>query len=211
MANPYILTPQLASGYLNNEDNTIVGKTATGSPVNLPAQAYGGQLGKLLVIDDAEASRLSKTTIGTLRAGTYMLVKTKAASSAAPARGIAAFWDTSANGGLGSSVVTPDIAATSSLAGIYINAPTKGNYCWIQVFGLATLQCRSSVTTTTIGDIAVLTGLTTNTFDSIADATDYFSSAGTMKLLVGQWYEAPANSGLKLAWLNGFAVRRYAI
>ncbi len=210
MANPYILAPQLSSGKLNNEDNTVPGKTATGAPVSLPGYNYAGLLGKLLTIDDAEALKLSLTTVGTLRAGTYMMVQTKAGSTAAPARGIGAFWDTSANNGLGKYVVTPDMAATSSLAGIYINAPTKGNYCWIQTFGLGTLQCRSSVTTTTIGDIAVFTGLTTNTFDSIADATDYFSTAGAMKNLIGQWYEAPANSGLKLAWLNGFAMRRYA-
>jgi hypothetical protein len=202
MANPFILTPQLASGYLNNEDNTLAGKTATGAPVNFINQSYLGQLGKVFVCDDAEAAKLSKSSVGTLRAGSYMMVKTKAGSSAAPARGIAAFWDTSANGGVGGSVVTPDIAATSSFIGIYINAPTKGNYCWIQVGGLVTLQCRSSVTTTNIGDIAVFTGLTTNTFDAIADATDYFTTAGAYKLVVGQWYEAPANSGLKLAFLQ---------
>jgi len=208
MGNPYIQTPQLASGYLNNENNSIVGKTATGSPVNLPAQAYGGQLGKLYIADDADAARLSLTSVGTLRVGIYMAVKTKAGSSASPARGIGAFWDTSANGGVAGAVVTPDMAATSSLAGIYINAPTKGNYCWIQVAGLVTLLCRSSVTTTTIGTLAVFTGLTTNTFDSIADATDYLTTAGALKTIVGQWYEAPANDGLKLAWLNGFAIRR---
>lgn len=202
MGNPYIQTPQLASGYLNNENNTLVGKTATGGPVNFINQSYLGQLGKILVIDDAEASKLSLSSVGTLRSGAYMLVKTKAGSSAAPARGIAAFWDTSANGGVAGAVVTPDMAATSSFAGIYINAPTKGNYCWIQVRGLVTLQCRSSVTTTNIGDIAVFTGLTTNTFDAIADATDYLITAGAYKQVVGQWYEAPANSGLKLAFLQ---------
>lgn len=213
MANPYILTPQLASSYLNNENNpsTSIGKTATGSPVNLPAQAYAGMLGKLYVIDDAEAARLSLTSVGTLRAGVYMCVITKAGSSAAPAKGIAAFWDTSANGGVGNSVVTPDMAVTSSCVGIYINAPTKGNQCWIQVGGLATLLCKtSSVTSNAIGDLCVFTGGTTNTFDGIADATDYFTTALKFKDVMGQWYEAPVADGLKLAWLTGPAIRRIA-
>lgn len=211
MGNPYIQTPQLASGYLNNENNSILGKSATGSPVVLPAQAYGGNLGKLYVIDDAEAAKLSLTSIGILRVGVYMCVKTKLGSTAAPARGLAAFWDTSANGGVAGAIVTPDMTATSSCAGVYINAPTKGNYCWVQVAGLATLQCRAAVTTTTIGDIAIFTSLTTNTFDSTADATaGGVDTAGEYKAIIGQWYEAPANSGLKLAWIDGPAIRRIA-
>jgi hypothetical protein len=203
MGNPYIQTPQLASGYLNNENNTLVGKTATGGPVNFINQSYLGQLGKILVVDDAEASRLSLSSVGTLRAGAYMLVKTKSGSSASPARGIAAFWDTSANGGVAGAVVTPDMAATSSFAGIYINAPTKGNYCWIQVRGLVSLLCKtSSVTSNVIGDLCVFTGLTTNTFDGIADATDYMTSAGAYKRVVGQWYEAPVADAIKLAFLQ---------
>jgi len=207
MGNPYINTPQLASGYLNNENNAVVGKQQTGSPVNLPAQAYGGMLGKLFVCDDAEAARLSLTSVGTLRAGIYMCVKVKA--GATPVRGAPCAWDTSANSGLTNYTVVDYNAATQSIAGIYLNVPTAGNQTWIQVAGLATLLCRAAVTTTTIGTLAVLTALGTATFDSIADATDYFTTAGALKTVVGQWYEAPANSGLKLAWINGFGVRRF--
>jgi hypothetical protein len=49
MGNPYITAPQLVSGYLNGENNPYLGKSATGSPVVLPAQAYGGMLGKILI------------------------------------------------------------------------------------------------------------------------------------------------------------------
>ena len=196
------MTPMLSSGYLNTEDNTLVGKTATGSVVNFPAQSYLGQLGKLLVVDDAEALRLSKTTIGILRAGAYALVQTKAGSTAAPARGLGAFWDINANNGVGKSVVTPDMAATSVLAGYYISAPTKGNYCWIQVAGLATLQFRATVTSKVAGNLVVFTGLTTNTFDAIADATDYFTTAGAYKTVVGQAQEAPTDAGLTQVFIQ---------
>lgn len=201
MANPFLNTVRLGEGYLNGGGGAFIGKNV--NPDSLPGLDYGGILGKHLTVDDAEALRLSLTSTGILRAGTYVRVKTKAGSTAAPARGIGAFWDTHLLNGFGTSVVTPDMSATAigSFAGVYVDAPAKGNYCWIQVGGLATLQVRAAVTSGIAGNIAVFTGLTTNTFDAIADATDYFATAGAFKTLVGKWYEVPASAGLNLCWL----------
>jgi hypothetical protein len=201
MANPFLNTVRLGEGYLNGGGSAYIGKNV--NPDNLPGLDYGGLLGKILTVDDPEALRLSLTATGTLRAGSYMRVKTKAASSAAPAKGIACFWDTQANNGFGNAIVTPDISATliGSVAGIYVDAPAKGNYCWIQIGGLATLQVRAAVTSGVAGNIAVFTGLTTNTFDGIADATDYFATAGAYKTLIGKWWETPASGALNLAFL----------
>ena len=202
MANPFLNTVRLGEGYLNGGGSAFIGKNV--NPDSLPGLDYGGLLGKILVVDDAEALRLSLTTTGTLRAGAYVRVKTKAGSAAAPARGIGAFWDTQVLNGFGTSVVTPDISATAigSLAGIYVDAPAKGNYCWICVGGLVGLQVRAAVTSGIAGNIAVFTALATNTFDGIADATDYFATAGAYKTLVGKWYETPANGAINLAWLT---------
>ena len=148
----------------------------------------------------------------TLRAGAYMLVQTKAGTSAAPARGIAAFWDTNANSGFAKYVVTPDISATiiSDFAGIYVDAPTKGWYCWIQIAGLTSLLCKtSSVTSNVIGDLAVFTGLTTNTFDGVADATDYFTTSGAYKRVIGTWEEAAVADAVKLAWIKNNVAKVY--
>ena len=207
MPNPFLNTIMLGEGYLNGGGSGFIGKNV--SPDSLPSTDYRGLLGKIIVIDDAEALKLSLTTTGTLRAGAYMRVQTKSGSSASPAKGIGAFWDTSANAGFGSKIVTPDISATviSDFAGVYVDAPSKGNYCWIQVGGLATLQCKaSSVSSSVAGDVAIFTGLTTNTFDGIADATDHFTTAGAVKKYVGTWYEAPVADLLKLAWLKGTCI-----
>lgn len=210
MANPFVNPVRLNTGYLNGGGATLIGKSV--SPDNLPSTDYGGLLGKIIVVDDKEALKLSNTTTGTLRAGAYMLVKTKAGSTAAPARGLGAFWDTSANGGFGSFVVIPDISATviGDFAGVYVDAPAKGSYCWIQIGGLASLQCKaSSVSDSTADDLCVFTGLTTNTFDGIADATDYFTTAGAFKRVVGTWYEAPVADSIKLAWLKANVAKPY--
>jgi len=212
MANPFLNPVRLATGYLNGGGSTVLGKSV--SPDNLPGTGYGGLLGKIIIVDDAEAAKLSLTTTGTLRAGAYMLVKTKAGTSAAPARGIGCFWDTNANSGFANRVVTPDISATiiSDFAGIYVDVPAKGDYCWIQIAGLATVLCKtSSVTSNLIGDLCLFTGLTTNTFDGMADATDGFTSAGVIKRLVGSWEEVPVADGLKLAWLKYNTARIFGL
>lgn len=203
MANPFLNPIRLATGYLNGGGSTQIGKSV--SPDNLPGTGYGGLLGKIIICDDAEALKLSLTSTGTLRQGAYMLVRTKAGTSASPARGIGCFWDTNANAGPANRVVTPDISATiiSDFAGVYVDVPAKGDYCWIQVAGLATVLCKtSSVTSNVIGDVAVFTGLTTNTIDAVADATDYFTSAGAYKRVIGTFHEAAVADGLKLVWLK---------
>lgn len=203
MANPFLNPVRLATGYLNGGGSTVIGKSV--SPDGLPGTAYGGLLGKIIYVDDAEALKLSLTTTGTLRQGAYMLVKTKAGTSAAPARGIGCFWDTNANAGPANRVVTPDISATiiSDFAGIYVDVPAKGDYCWIQVAGLATVLCKtSSVTSNVIGDLAIFTALTTNTFDALGDAADAVASAGNLKKVVGTFHEAAVADGLKLVWLK---------
>lgn len=211
MANPFLNTVRLGEGYLNGGGSPLIGKNV--SPDNLPATDYGGLLGKILVVDDAEALKLSLTTTGTLRAGAYMRVKTKAGSATAPARGIGCFWDTSANNGLGTYVVTPDISATiiSNFAGVYIDVPAKGNYCWIQISGLASILCDAAVASSVAGNLCVFKALTTNTFDGIADATAYYASAGAGKAVVGTWYEAPVNATIKLAFLKSMMASGFMI
>ncbi len=211
MANPFLNPVQLATGYLNGGGSTVLGKSV--SPDSLPSTAYGGMLGKIVVVDDAEALKLSLTTTGTLRAGAYQLVQTKAGTSAAPIKGTACFWDTNANLGFDKRVVTPDISATiiSNFAGIYVDVPAKGDYCWIQIAGLASLLCRSSaMTSNLIGDVVIFTGLTTNTFDGLADAGT-IATAGLVKAVVGTWYEVPVINTVKLAFLKGGMATGYMI
>lgn len=212
MANPFLNPIRLNSGYLNGGGGADPGKSVNTS--GLPGTSYGGLLGKIIIVDDIEASRLSLTSTGTLRAGAYMLVQTKLTSTASPIRGTACFWDTNANSGFAKRIVTPDISATviGDFAGIYTDAPAKGNYSWVQISGLATLLCKtSSVSSNLIGDLCIFTGLTTNTFDGIADATDFFTSAGKFKQVVGSWEEVPVADGLKLAFMKSNTARIFGL
>lgn len=158
-----------------------------------------GQLGKNVFLDTQELVQFTNSagTISTLYGGWYRYVKFKATWSATMAAGQPLFYATVAD--LVLNTVTPDPTAAAIFAG-YCLAPSvaKGNYWWIQVGGIATVLCKAAVTTTTAGDIAVQTDGTTATIDSIADATDYYTTAlKGGKLFRGQFLDAPANGALK--------------
>lgn len=185
----------LVSGFLNNEDNASQGGDAglAGVP---------GQLGQVYAATFADALRLSKTSIGTLYGGLYQVVKFKSTSSTAPARGGLCFWEAPGT----TYTVTPDTSAVleTNIAGVYVNAPTKGNYGIIQVGGLASVLFRASVTSNQASDIVVqLT--TTNTADAIADATGSWISGGVkgLKNIIGSAFAAPSNGAISTVLLKG--------
>jgi hypothetical protein len=92
-----------------------------------------------------DALRLSDTDIGTCYDGEYQYVQTKAASVAAPALGLVAFWTDQEN-----YIVTPDAPASSGcIAGVYLSAPTKGYFCVIQRGGRMNLKFKTPTTKAT--------------------------------------------------------------
>lgn len=133
------------SGKLNAVDDQYVGGPAnqlTGLPL------YRGQLGAKLFVDHEDAAALSCPTVGTLYGGGYRYVQTKLASTAAPARGLVAFYATAAD--VQADIVTPDApAGNGCIAGIYINAPTRGQHCFIQISGLASIKFTNPITRAT--------------------------------------------------------------
>lgn len=184
---------RISTGFLNTVNDAVPGSTVASPTGNLE---YVGLLGQELELTSAQALALSKTTIGTLYAGRYKYVKTLSSATAAPARGLVAVWSDEDN-----YVVNSDVAATTvgRAAGVFISAPTKGNYCFIQVEGKATLQCHSSVGGTTAGDLAMV-DTTTGAVLAVADATaGGVDTALEAKKVIGTFIEAPANSGLKTA------------
>lgn len=183
------------NAYLNNTNDPSIGKAIANTGYLFISQ-YAGILGKLVRADHKEALMLSDTSIGTLYGGIYQYVK----ATSALARGQVVAWDTNANNGFTDYEVTSTITLGMEgfLAGFALNTVTSGNYCWIQVGGLATALCAASVTAATVGVQAVqLT--TTNTVDGIADATGSYIGGGALGLknIIGTWYEAPANGALK--------------
>jgi hypothetical protein len=197
MINQYLNLP---GGYALNTANDPVPGGQLSTSIGIP-----GQLGQMAMLDVQKALAHSDTTIGTLYQGIYQYVK----AVTALAKGDVVAWDTNANNGLGDFEVTHTITLPMEgfLAGFALNTVTSGNYCWIQVAGLATAKCAASVTTTTVGTIAVqLT--TTATVDSIADATGSWIGGGALGLknIVGTWYEAPANGGLKKLFIKNIGL-----
>lgn len=199
MANPFTQTPQLASGFLNAENNPILGKSV--SPDSLPSTAYGGMLGKIFECDDAEALKLSSLVIGTLYGGVYQCVQTLSTSTQANAIGQLVFWSNQTT-----MIVTPDPPTPlMTFAGVLLNTVIKGNYCWICVAGsVNTLY--GTITKgggAVAGDLVIATSATTGKADVLADATAVtWASAATR---IGRAFEAATTGQTKrvtLDWNN---------
>lgn len=156
-------------------------------------QPYIGQLGLLVAFDGNTAAKMSLTN--TLFGGLYMYVQFKAASTASNARGQLVFWNDFEN-----YIVTPDVTATTAslVAGVTLNAVTKGNYGFIQVAGKASIKFKASTTKATpaIGDLVIVDVTPSNTADVLADATALTSP--TAKLMIGMAITAPVGGAISL-------------
>ena len=161
-----------------------------------------GRWGAVKYFTDAEAAKLTDTvTSAALRQGWFMIVQTAAVSTTAPARGGLCRFSTF---GLSGYIVTPDFAATDEgkPVGVYCSTPTKGNYCVVQIGGLARPKYRSTITSKVDGNLAIqLT--TTNTLDAIADATGTYISGGTkgIKNIFGTVEGTPTDDAVNLTWM----------
>jgi hypothetical protein len=190
---------------LNNVDMASVDGVAPDFTGNIALPGRGdGQLGLRVTYRQQEAVEFSDTSVGTLKGGVFQLVQTKAGSTIAPAKGLLAWWDPTQTDG--DFVVTPDIPTGSSLlAGVYLNAPTKGNYTIIQVHGLVDVQTVATLDTTgAVGQVGV--AATGSKVDTDAASTDILLSI--YKTFVGVFQTAPGNDGFHELFLTE-AVARY--
>ncbi len=168
--------------------DTSPGSTAaaTGSG----AVTYPGQVGATIILTEAMANQLSAASGGfaTLHQGLYQYVKFLSTSTNVNAGGNVAFWNDRAT-----HVVTPD--ATGNLrqvAGIILEAETKGNYGWIQVAGRATVTPKSSLTAATpaAGDLCIVdqSASTVATADCVQGTVTGLIEGSVL----GTWITAPA-------------------
>jgi len=187
------------SKYLNDVNDPLGGPQIQSVPGGIAPQFDQDYPGDRICLDDATAYALSDTTVGTLYGGIYEYVITKSGSTAAPALGVPAFYLAADIGATTTGLnyeVTPDAnptaAAATFLQGVYISAPTKGNQCWIQVSGIATVQYQATVTDTAAGD-SVTVGITQTPpgFDAgVATFTKIIMAA-----MFGVAITAPSNGG----------------
>lgn len=165
---------QLTARFLNDVNDAVAG----GAVVSLPSGVTGPPVsatlpGDRIVLDDATALALSDSAVGTLFGGVYMYVATVVGATAAPARGLCAFYRAA---DLPSAVtnlyqVTSDVNPTTTvptfIAGVFINAVTKGNFGWIQIGGVCSCLFDSAITAAAVGNPVTpkATAAVASTFD----------------------------------------------
>jgi hypothetical protein len=207
----------LSFKFLNDVNDAAAG----GVPVSLPAGAPVPQssqtlVGDRIVLDDATALALSDAAIGTLFGGIYMYVQTLSSSTAAPARGTAAFIRAADFPGGASAAyqVTADAQPTTAIptfiAGVFINAITKGNFGWIQIGGTMSCLFDSAITTAAVGSsVSVkITAAVASTFDVGVVVTTATIPIGAVNALVGMAIDLPVISTItRVHWTRNPFVR----
>jgi len=165
----------VSTGLLNTVNDSVIAGAGTGAS---GSSKFGGQLGKILWVSSGQISQMYSSTIGTLYAGAYQYVKFKLGDSA-PVVGQAAYWSsgsaitdftvsTASNGGA---------TSTPMMAGVFLSAPTAGNYCFIQIAGLVVVKYKSGLTVSAATGAAVISNAD-GTFDTNA-GTNVPNFAGT--------------------------------
>jgi hypothetical protein len=187
-------TVRVSTGKINTVDDSAIGGAA-GSMPGVTGRCPG-QLGQVIELSEEEAQKIDTA----LHGGSYKYVQFKAASAQSNAKGQLLFYATAADEEVHIATPDPTTAALSRIAGVALNAVTKGNYGFIQVDGLATIRTKSSVTDTTDGVHAVAVSDTVGKVDGIADGTAV--TALTARSRIGTFAEAPANDSLKLVHLS---------
>lgn len=196
----------LTARFLNDVNDAVAG----GAIVSLPAGASAPQSsqtipGDRIVLDDATALALSDTVgTGTLFGGIYQYVGTLAGAAAAPARGACAFWRANElpGGATQAYVITSDAQPTAAIptfiAGVFINAITKGNFGWIQLCGTVSCLFDSALTgALTVGNPVTvkISAAVASTFDvSVPLAATLAAAIAAVDTLVGMAIVAPAVS-----------------
>jgi hypothetical protein len=203
--------------FLNDVNDAAAGGVIVSVPAGAPSPSVSQTLpGDAIILDDATAVALSDTAVGTLFGGIYMYVGTLSTSTAAPARGAAAFYRAadlpSALTGLYQ--VTADAQPTAALptfiAGVFINAITRGNFGWIQIAGVCMCLFDSTITTAAVGNpvSARVSPTVASTFDVGVTVVTATIPVGAVDTLVGMAIVLPVLSTITaVLWTRSPFVR----
>lgn len=197
---------QLTAQYLNTVNDTVAGGAIVSVPTGAPAPPVSATLpGDRIVLDDPTALGLSSPTVGTLFGGVYMYYGTLATATQAIARGAIAFFRQADVGGAASIYqVTSDSQPANDhptyIAGIFINAITKGNWGWLQVAGAASILFDAgNPTTQAAGD-----WVTAKISPNVVGTADVGAAAGvvTLAALLGVAIGIPSSSVISTVMLT---------
>lgn len=180
---------RVSTGLLNTVNDTVIANQAGITGVS----KFGGQLGKMLAVSQEQIGQMYSAAVGTLYAGVYQYVQLNDGDTV-PVIGQAAFWLTGS--AVGDFIVSTDsdggATDTPMPAGIFINVPTAGNYCFIQIAGLATVKYKNGLTVAAATGIPVIVGS-----DGLAD-----TNAGTnVPNFLGTAWTLPVSNGLSVVQL----------
>lgn len=142
---------RISSGRLNNVNDALIGGVSGGAG---GFSKFAGQLGKHIWVGQEQIAALTNTATGTLYAGRYRYIRTRALDDDSPAIqvGQIVFWDTTLTNWQTLFQVTRDENLSSTdnavmIAGIFIGSPsTQGNYGFIQDAGLVNIRFRAVLT-----------------------------------------------------------------
>lgn len=173
---------------LNAVNDTVCGGA---SSQGTGATLYGGILGIEVELTDDQV--YYDSTVGTLYGGVYKYVKVLSTGGAG-ARGHVAFWSDADN------YVVTATASNGNQAGIFLRTVTAGNFCWIQVGGLASVifAAQLSNDTPAIKNFVVCTS-GASTADALTDATTI--TADLAKRTLGIAEQAPTPGSINLVEL----------
>lgn len=208
----------LTARYLNDVNDAASGGVIVSVPVGAPSPAVSQTIpGDRIVLDDITALALSDTAVGTLYGGIYMYVQTLSSSTANPARGTAAFYraaDLPPAFTAPLYQVTADVQPSTTIptfiAGVFINAVTKGNFGWIQIGGTVSCLFDSAITTAAVGSsVSVkISAAVASTFDVGVVVTTATIPIGAVNALVGMAIVLPVISTItQVMWTRNPFVR----
>jgi hypothetical protein len=142
------------------------------------AAQYGGQVGARVCLGNDDV-QITNSSSPTLYGGIYQYVLFYSGATATPAQGLIAFWRAANDKTY--QVTNDEPTGVSDVAGICLNAVSKGSYGWIQIAGKVQVLYRTVVTKVTpaIGDLVLCAaagaGADVATADILADATNLTS------------------------------------
>lgn len=190
----------VSTGLLNTVNDSVIGGQSSGM-VNSTTPKFGGQLGKQLAVTQDQIGQMYSSAIGTLYTGVYQYVQFNPGDTV-PVVGQGAFW--LAGSTAGNFIVSTDSSGNFTtqpqLAGVFISVPTAGNYCFIQIGGIATVKYKSGLTVTAATGQAVICGAT-GLFDTI-------TAAGSVVTNVAGWaWTIPVTNSTALVQLATLSPR----
>lgn len=209
-------SPIITQQYLNTEAYT--GDPAPGCPVSTAqvsgsiVSSYHGMVGGILTLSNADAvPKSDPTATQPLQGGQYQYVKFYLSSTGANAPGQVVFWlppsSYTAPGEPAIYTVTPDATAHSAdVAGITLGTPTRGNYWFIQIAGIAAVQFKTNLGVTlaggtpAIGDVITLGSVATNVADDPSQSATM--TPATYASVLGIAIQAPVSAAIKLVRLS---------